>query len=374
MKKIIIFSRYFSPAIKAGGPIRSIENILKIFGKKYKFLLVTGDRDLDGKIFKNIKFNEIKNKKNFKIIYQKKDKQNFKEFLKIIKNFQPDVIYLNSFFDFKFSILVSVLNKFIFDQKLIISPRGELFSAAIQNKYLKKKIYILISKIFNIYSKVIFHLNSIKEKEHTTKEIGKKINYKILPVFYSTQKKISLNLLNIKRDKFIILFASRIIKNKNLDFCLKILNGINFDCEFNIIGQIEDKSYWNNCIGLIKNIRKNIKINYLGIKNRKEVNILMRKSHCLLHPSKFESFGHVIFEAFLNGLPVIISNNTPWKNLKKKGIGINLSLNKVHEFRNEINYLKLCNDKIFTNYRKKALKYANQKILEEKKFFTKDIF
>ena len=100
----------------------------------------------------------------------------------------------------------------------------------------------------------------------------------------------------------------------------------------------------------------------------------MRKSHCLLHPSKFESFGHVIFEAFLNGLPVIISNNTPWKNLKKKGVGINLSLNKVHEFRNEINYLKLCNDKIFTNYRKKALKYANQKILEEKKFFTKDIF
>ena len=59
MKKIIIFSRYFKPAIKAGGPIQSVENILKFFGKKYNFLLVTGDRDLDGKIFKNINFNNF---------------------------------------------------------------------------------------------------------------------------------------------------------------------------------------------------------------------------------------------------------------------------------------------------------------------------
>ena len=80
MKKIIIFSRYFSPAIKAGGPIRSIENILKIFGKKYEFLLVTGDRDLDGKIFKNINFNVIKDKKNFKIIYQTKINKILKSF------------------------------------------------------------------------------------------------------------------------------------------------------------------------------------------------------------------------------------------------------------------------------------------------------
>ena len=150
MKKIIIFSRYFRPAIKAGGPIKSIENILEIFGKRYDILLVTGDRDLDNKIFKNIKFNKIQIKKYFKIIYLEKHKQNIQEYHKITKNFKPDVIYLNSFFDFKFSILISFLNKIIFDRKIIISPRGELFSEAIESKYLKKKTYILISKIFNI--------------------------------------------------------------------------------------------------------------------------------------------------------------------------------------------------------------------------------
>ena len=84
--------------------------------------------------------------------------------------------------------------------------------------------------------------------------------FKTVPVFYPNQKRIRINDLDTRRNKFKILFVSRIVKNKNLDFCLKVLNGINFDCEFNIIGQIEDKSYWNNCISLIENIRKNIKL------------------------------------------------------------------------------------------------------------------
>jgi len=345
LKKIIIFSRYFKPAIKAGGPIQSVENILKFFGKKYNFLLVTGDRDLDGKIFKNINFNQVKNKKFFKIIYQKKDKQNVKEFLKIIKNFQPDIIYLNSFFDFNFSIILSVLNKFVVKKKIIISPRGELFSKAIENKYLKKKIYILISSFFRLYSSTIFHINSLTEKHHTLRELGNKINLKIVPVFYPVKKKLIINNFTTKRDKFKILFASRIVKNKNLDLCIKILNEIQFDCEFNIIGQIEDLNYWKKCSFLIKRLNKNINVKYLGVKSKKGVFSLMRKSHCLLHPSKFESFGHIIFESLLNGLPVIISNNTPWQNLKKEKVGANLSLSNIKKFVDEINYLKTCSDK-----------------------------
>ncbi len=374
MKKIIIFSRYFKPAIKAGGPIQSVENILKFFGKKYNFLLVTGDRDLDGKIFKNINFNQVKNKKFFKIIYQKKDKQNAKEFLKIIKNFQPDIIYLNSFFDFNFSIILSVLNKFVVKKKIIISPRGELFSKAIENKYLKKKIYILISSFFRLYSSTIFHINSLTEKHHTLRELGNKINLKIVPVFYPVKKKLIINNFTTKRDKFKILFASRIVKNKNLDLCIKILNEIQFDCEFNIIGQIEDLNYWKNCSFLIKRLNKNINVKYLGVKSKKGVFSLMRKSHCLLHPSKFESFGHIIFESLLNGLPVIISNNTPWQNLKKEKVGANLSLSNIKKFVDEINYLKRCSDKDFLSYRKKALLYANRKIQENKFFIKKDIF
>ena len=61
-----MFSRYFKPAIKAGGPIKIIENIIKIYGCKYNFLLVTGDRDLDQKVFKHTIFNKILKKGRLK--------------------------------------------------------------------------------------------------------------------------------------------------------------------------------------------------------------------------------------------------------------------------------------------------------------------
>ena len=65
MKKILLFAKYFKPAFKAGGPIKSIENILNLYGDKYEILLVTGNRDIDKITFKNIKFDKILKKKKF---------------------------------------------------------------------------------------------------------------------------------------------------------------------------------------------------------------------------------------------------------------------------------------------------------------------
>ena len=374
MKKIILFSRYSKPAIKAGGPIKSIENIVKIYGDKYNFLLVTGDRDIDQKVFKNTTFNKILKKGRLKKIYLKKNKQNFNEYMKILNNFNPDVIYLNSFFDFKFSILICLINKYFIKKKLIISPRGELLLDALRIKYFRKKLYIIISNFLKLYLDTTFHLNSIKEKNQTKREIGLKSKFKVFPVFYPTQKKVDYKQLNYDRKKLKILFVSRIIKNKNLDFCLKVLEKIDFECEFNIVGEIEDKVYWKYCTKLVKNLNDNIKVNYLGTKKRDQVFSLMRKSHCLFHPSKFESFGHVIFESLLNGLPVIISKNTPWQNLKGKKVGFDLSLDEEEKFISYISFFNSCIDKVYIKYRKSSLNYANKIMLKNRLFFKKKIF
>ena len=100
----------------------------------------------------------------------------------------------------------------------------------------------------------------------------------------------------------------------------------------------------------------------------------MRKSHCLFHPSKFESFGHVIFESLLNGLPVIISKNTPWQHLKEKKVGFDLSLDEEEKFISYISYFNSCIDKVYIKYRKSSLNYANKIMLKNRLFYRKRFF
>lgn len=49
-------------------------------------------------------------------------------------------------------------------------------------------------------------------------------------------------------------------------------------------------------------------------------------------PTLGENFGHVIAEALSSGLPVLISDTTPWRDLAEKSLGWDIPLNEVDRF------------------------------------------
>ncbi|MNR20481.1 Glycosyl transferases group 1 [compost metagenome] len=53
-------------------------------------------------------------------------------------------------------------------------------------------------------------------------------------------------------------------------------------------------------------------------------------------PTLGENFGHVIAEALGCGLPVLISDNTPWGNLTENQLGWGLPLRNVDDFVEKI--------------------------------------
>jgi glycosyltransferase involved in cell wall biosynthesis len=120
------------------------------------------------------------------------------------------------------------------------------------------------------------------------------------------------NLFRVREKKLRILFVSRISKKKNLDFAIDILNNLNLEFEFNIIGNPEDHKYLNFCLN---KINKNIKYNFLGHQEPEEISKLFSINDLFLFPTKGENFGHVIFESLYNGCITIISNLTPWNSI-----------------------------------------------------------
>ena len=73
-------------------------------------------------------------------------------------------------------------------------------------------------------------------------------------------------------------------------------------------------------------------INYMGPLNPEDVSFTFSKYHVYLFPSGGENYGYTIVESLLQGIPILLSDKTPWNKLSQKGWGWNISLTKINDF------------------------------------------
>ena len=140
-KIIFCFSDYYLPGYKAGGPIKSIANFVEEFGEEYEIKIFTRNHDFgEYQTYKNI-INDNWNKIGKALVYFSSEKNlNLNSLKKILNTTPYDLLYLNSFFSFKFTILpilISKLNNKL-NKPCIIAPRGEFSENALKLKKFKK--------------------------------------------------------------------------------------------------------------------------------------------------------------------------------------------------------------------------------------------
>ena len=95
---------------------------------------------------------------------------------------------------------------------------------------------------------------------------------------------------------------------------------------FSLYGSIYSQPYWADCQNIIRSLPGWINVSYLGPLDSEEVPEKLSQAHFLFMPTRGENYGHVILESLSAGCPVIISDQTPWRNLHEKGIGWNIQI------------------------------------------------
>lgn len=125
-----------------------------------------------------------------------------------------------------------------------------------------------------------------------------------------------------------LVFFSRISPKKNLDFALRALARLETPMALDIIGPVEDQDHWAACRQLIGAMPQH-RITYRGSITPAEVGATLAHYDLFLFPTKSENFGHVIQEAFAAGLPVLVSDQTPWRGLAGAGAGWDLPLDEA---------------------------------------------
>ena len=161
---------------------------------------------------------------------------------------------------------------------------------------------------------------------------GDKVKIILAPNLPQKSKQQPLHKREKEKGNLKLISIARIAPEKNLLYALEVLSGIKTKIEFDIYGPLYDENYWIQCKEIIAKLPSNVRINYKGVLEADRVEEELSKYHFLFMPTRGENFGHIILQSLSAGTPVIISDQTPWKNLASKKIGCDLPLNDHKNF------------------------------------------
>ncbi len=80
-----------------------------------------------------------------------------------------------------------------------------------------------------------------------------------------------------------------------------------------------------------------------------------------ISPTSGENFGHAIIESLSNGVPVIISDRTPWNDVEEFGAGWVISLNNAERWAEVITQASNLEVTDYDRMRNQAIEYVKYK-------------
>lgn len=345
----LIFVKNYLPGYKSGGPVRSVANIVSEVDLT-NFTVVSSDRDAGDYVpYKDVNnkgFNQVDlNKKLHNVLYLPIGLINRLKKLRLIFNQTFGTLYLNSFFDFNYTLFPLVLAKIglIKVSKIVIAPRGELMDGALSIKKFKKLVYLTLAKKLLITDDVIFHSTSDEET------IGIKVLFTQNMVITvsnlpSTNDSFKRS-ITTKRNVLKLIYISRITEKKNLLFLLKSFKKIersDIEIVLDVFGPVADKDikYFHACYNFSKTL-KNVNFNYNGTIEHSNVTEKIKEYDYFVLPTLGENFGHAIAESLLAGTPVILSKFTPFSDAEDYNSGFIIDIENELDLNRRIDDLLL---------------------------------
>lgn len=375
MVRVLTTIGSYLPGYKAGGPIRSVANLINALGDDFEFYVITSDRDLgEDKPYDNLVVGSWQSVAKANVLYLSPADMRLVNWHHLLNSNSYDLLYLNSFFhNFTVKTLFLRALGLIPRKPTIVAPRGEFSRGAFSIgtlKKVKKQVYMCAAGTLNFYHQVIWQASSEKEASDILIRLGNRIspqeilvapdipNMSVIQAGQPNGAIFEDRILS-KRPGFArIVFLSRIARMKNLKMAIELLDEINGNVEFDIYGPLEDDKYWDQCCAVIGRLPLNVRVCYKGVVPAEQVHEVFSRYHLFLFPTLGENYGHVIPEALGAGCLVVTSDRTPWQGFDNDGIGWTLPLHESDRFVNAIDKIIDMDSDEFECRSRKAVMFA----------------
>jgi glycosyltransferase involved in cell wall biosynthesis len=351
--------RYYLPGFRSGGPVRSVSNLVDRLGDEYDFRIVTFDRDFgDAHPYSTAVRGQWVDCGKARVRYLSPREAPFVSWRALLRESDAHVVYLNSVFDRVFS--VRPLTALKSARPVVVAPRGELSAGALSVKAIPKQFLLRLFKLFRLHTQVHWHASSAGEADEIRRN------------FRSTRGSIAVaaNIPNpasgvgspdAKRvGSLRVAFLSRVAPKKNLLYAIRAVSRLSGDVTFDIWGPVDDVAYWRACQKEMATSPANVRIAWRGDVPNEQVPATLVRYDVFLFPTLGENFGHVVVDALDAGLPVVISDRTPWTQLREAGVGVDLPLSEEAAFVRALQEFQKMDDATMTGIRARCRAYAER--------------
>ena len=322
---LLVFSRFFWPGFKGGGPVQSMTALVQWLGDRLDIHLVTRDRDLgDVKPFPVVENAYWTRLDGVTVRYAHEPKMGT-EVPRAMRALPRYRLVLNNVFNPIFSVLPLLVCRVVGRriERTFIFPRGEMDPGALRQSSGRKRVFLATVKRSGLWRGVTWIATSEMERENVLRILPKakvEVAENLVP-----RSKLSLT-QRVRPEKrpgtVRLAFASRISPKKGMLPLLEALATATGDIELDVAGPVSDNAYWQRCLAVVPRLPPNVQFRYLGEIPNQELLERIQEYHFTILPTRSENYGHSVVESFLASVPVLLTDATPWTWAVEEGAGL----------------------------------------------------
>jgi glycosyltransferase involved in cell wall biosynthesis len=363
---VLAFIDWYHPGYRAGGPIRSMWNMVQALKDKIDFYIITRNTDyMSAEPYSHITPDTWQTPEAGHFVwYCSAEHTSPADFLKAVQQMPaPNVVYINGVFSPTFSIQPARLVKKgkIKATTRIIAPRGMFAPDALKLKGLKKKLFLNYARLTRLYKPFMWHVTNNSEAAQVQKNANKNHCF-VIPNLVDRSHIITRRSVEKYSGHLKMVSVARIAPEKNLKFILEVLHHLtDVELTFDVYGAVYNTTYYNMCLAQCKNLPHGITVNFKGDIPNNILTETLQSYHLLALPTLGENYGHIIAESLMANVPILISERTPWNDIQDHNAGYVVRLDTPDTWVNTLKTLCHMPQQEYTTLCQSVHRYIDEK-------------
>lgn len=316
--RVLVLIDFYLPGYRAGGPLRTLQNMCERMAEDFEFMIVTRDHDKgDDMPYATVQSGCWCQTGSAMVYYVPREQWRIDTFLRLLRETTCDALYMNSFFSPWTTVLPLCLRflHLIPRRPIVLAPRGEFSQGALSLKAGKKRIFLRLARMLGLYRGLVWQASSDAERADIQRlKVADGGEICVAPDLLPRHESVAGESSNEPRRPgcLRLVFLSRISPMKNLDFLLHALSKVSQPLELAIYGPVEDSEYWTECKALFRELPSHVTVQVCGQIPHEQTGAVFAQYDWFVFPTRGENFGHVIYESLQAATPVLVSDQTPW--------------------------------------------------------------